>query len=133
MTTGINELTPYELMIRLGQGRALETFVESLKEVATEVTETGKSGKVTLSIEIKSLAGPGTLEVGFNETIAQQPPKRGGRGTILFAHEGSLFTADPRQPDLGLTVVGETVVDKSTGEIISNIGDDEDHELRRAE
>lgn len=113
------------IMKRLGQGRTLEEWGDAIKSVAAEVSETGKSGSVTLKVEIKPLGGQGGLEVGLKETLSRTPPKTGERGALLFTYEEDLHTADPRQPTLPqMTVVGNTVVNRQDGEVVRDFDDE---------
>ena len=113
------------IMKRLGQGRTLEEWGEAIRSLAQEVSETGKPGKLVLSVEVKPLSGQGGLEVGFKETISRTPPKTGERGALLYAYEGDLYSFDPRQPQMPhFEMVAGAPVDTKTGEIVERVDDE---------
>lgn len=110
------------IMKRLGQGRTLEEWGDAIKQLAQEVSETGKPGAVVLKVEVKPLGGQGGLEIGFKETLSRTPPKTGERGALLFVFDGDLFTADPRQPTMPhFEMVGDARVNTDTGEVVERI------------
>lgn len=112
------------IMQRLGQGKTLDEWGAALKEVAQSVSETGKPGSITLTVEVRPLGGQGGLEVGLKETVKRSMPKTGERGALLFVFDGDFYTSDPRQPGLPtMTVVGDTIVNATTGEIVERPDD----------
>lgn len=81
---------------RLGQGRLLESLHAALVATSEEVVETGKPGKITLTLSVSN-HGQGDEVIIVNETLSRTSPKRPSRGAMFYAVEGELHKDDPRQ------------------------------------
>jgi hypothetical protein len=89
----------------LARGRLLEELSDAMLVVAEEVINTGKKGKVTLSLTITQSA-PGEPSVVIAEEIKRTAPLRAPLGAMLFLGEGPEFhRRDPRQPEMDFRVL----------------------------
>lgn len=93
------------VIMRLGQGHLLEELVDALQRTADEVVRTGQGGQVTLTLKVLPLGEVGNPMVGIAEQIGVAMPKRKSKGSILYAHDGALHEADPRQVPMDFRVV----------------------------
>lgn len=88
----------------LRRGGALTDLDGALAEVVKAVVATGKTGKVTLTLDIKQLGRGGALTV--TDTISTKVPKLPVPDTVFFAtDDGELVKEDPKQPKLPLREV----------------------------
>ena len=92
-------------------GTLSEDLTKALHELTQKCADTGRSGKLTLELQLKPGKG-GQIEV-FDDARVKLPKEERG-STILFATpEGSLTREDPRQ----MQIEGLRTVDKATGEL----------------
>lgn len=85
----------------LRNGELQQELTDALKEVVGRVLETGKPGKLTLTIKVrKASKGVGSSLVLVDDVKTTLPtPERGE--SVLFASEDlTLQRSDPRQPRL---------------------------------
>lgn len=89
----------------LGHGSFIDDASDALNKLVTAVDETGRGGKLTLTLAIKKATrGSGAMVV--QDEIKLTMPKMDSRETMLFATpEGNLVTEDPRQQKLDLKTV----------------------------
>lgn len=89
----------------LGHGTFIDDASDALNKLVTAVDETGRAGKLTLTLSIKKATrGSGAMVV--QDEIKLSLPKPDMRETMLFATpEGNLVTEDPRQQTLELKTV----------------------------
>ena len=100
------------IVAKLSGGRLLEKLCAAMADVATEVQASGKKGSVTLTLDFSVTTQGDDMVVIADKLTLKHPPKE-GRPAFLFAVNGSLFTFDPRQPQLPEF----RTVDRGTGEI----------------
>lgn len=93
----------------LGHGTFIDDASDALNKLVTAVDETGRAGKLTLTLSIKKATrGSGAMVV--QDEIKLSLPKPDMRETMLFATpEGNLVTEDPRQQSLELKTVSTAV------------------------
>jgi hypothetical protein len=92
-------------------GTLSEDLTKALHELTQKCADTGRSGKLTLELQLKPGKG-GQIEV-FDDIRVKLPKEERG-STILFATpEGNLTREDPRQ----MQIEGLRTVDKATGEL----------------
>src|SRR5262249_14621363 len=84
----------------------MDEMTEAMMVVAEEVINTGRPGKVTLTLTI-SQASPGEPTVVVNEDIKRTAPKRPPKGAFLFIGDREFHRKDPRQQQLDFRVVDE--------------------------
>lgn len=98
----------------LGHGTFIDDASDALNKLVTAVDETGRAGKLTLTLSIKKATrGSGAMVV--QDEIKLSLPKPDSRETMLFATpEGNLVTEDPRQQQLELRTVPTATADSST-------------------
>lgn len=90
----------------LRRGTVVTELEEGLAEVVRAVEETGKAGKLTLTLTVKpiSIGSVGTATVAIHDDVKATLPRE-RPGTVMFAADGVLTRNDPRQPELGLRTV----------------------------
>lgn len=100
-----------DTLAQLKYGHLNDELATELQELVKICGDTGKAGKLTLTITLKPGKG-GQMEV-FDD-IAVKAPKAERSSTLMFASvENALQREDPRQTSLD----GMRVVDMSTGEL----------------
>lgn len=89
---------------QLREGRFMSLVDSELSRVVEAVEETGKSGSITLTINVKTTGGRKALVVtGDVKSKVPAPPIE---GTLMFSGpDGQLLTEDPRQTKLDLKPV----------------------------
>lgn len=97
---------------RLGTHRFIDELAEQLAEVGTEVAQTRKKGKVTVTFTLSPGADDGVSLV-VAEEIKRTPPVKNARGAYFFALDGELHDGDPRQPQMAFREV-----EKSNGAVV---------------
>ena len=98
---------------QLGGGSVQEELSEELAEIVKLCGQTGKVGKLTLTLAIKPRGTAGQFELVA--TYKSAPPEYDREVTILFGTEaGGLQRNDPRQQSLDIG----GVVDTDTGEVV---------------
>lgn len=94
-----------------GDGKTIEEWFAAVVKTAEEVVETGRPGTVTLTVRISTTA-QGNQWITLAEQVGRSSPKKPPYGAALFAFEGDLHRADPRQ-----TKMEFHKVDSDPGEI----------------
>lgn len=86
-------------------GLALDELGEKMAELVKAVRSTGKSGHLTLKIEVKTFERADSAMV-LKDTISLKLPKIESAGTLMFdTPEGSLSRRNPTQDELpGITL-----------------------------
>jgi hypothetical protein len=89
-------------------GVVLDELAEQMQALVNAVTESGKSGKLTLTIEVKPFDKVDGAMV-LRDTVKLTLPKITSAGTVMFATpEGNLQRNHPKQDELpGLRDVKE--------------------------
>lgn len=106
----------------LGHGTFIDEASDALNKLVTAVDETGRAGKLTLTLSIKK-ATRGSGAMVIQDEIKLSMPKQDSRETMLFATpEGNLVTEDPRQQSLELRTVQNATADASSP--IKTVSDD---------
>lgn len=92
----------------LRNGEALLDLAEQLQQVVNAVTDSGKTGSLTLTIEVKPFEKHSGALV-LRDSIKTKLPKIETRGTVLFSTpDGNLTRNNPRQDDLpGITLAND--------------------------
>lgn len=87
------------VLSRADRGQLLDDANDMLAEITKAVRDTGGKGKLTLTIEVKTIKDTGALEVAVNAKRDLPLPARSSE--LYFADEdGRVSRKDPRQPDL---------------------------------
>lgn len=90
-----------QLMRDLRDGSAIEEARRAIAEVEEAVADTGKAGRVTLTIDIEPVKGGLSTMVTITDTITLKKPARDREKTVLFrTGDGQFSRYDPRQPEL---------------------------------
>ncbi|AWB35936.1 hypothetical protein [Orrella marina] len=95
-----------EVLTDLRYGTLHDELTDSLQEVVNACVETGKAGKLQLTISIKP-GKSGELEIA--DDIKTKVPELTKGSSIMWATpEGNLTRSDPRQMTLeGLKIIGQ--------------------------
>jgi hypothetical protein len=90
------------VLLDIGGGRLHARLSEQIAEITRAVTETGKTGLLTLKIEVKPLpkAANGTLVVTGTSTAKTPESDEDSPTSVFFADGGNLTRNDPKQPTL---------------------------------
>lgn len=109
----------HETLARLQGGLFLDACSEKLAEAVRAVDETGKSGKLTITLDLKKSSG--AIEIVANVTNKAPEPKPDS-DLLWPTVEGNLTVDNPRQGKLDLRQVDSKPaeirsVDPETGEI----------------
>lgn len=104
--------------LRLLQGGAfLDLCSEKLAETVTSVEETGKAGKLTITIDLKKAGGA----IAIDAKVTNKAPEPKADSDLMWATvEGNLVTENPAQRKFAfaeVTAPKREIVDQSTGEI----------------
>lgn len=100
-----------DTLAQLKFGHLNDELAKELQELVKKCGDTGKAGKLVLTITLKPGKG-GQMEV-FDE-ITVKAPKEERSSTLMFASvENALQREDPRQNSLE----GMRIVDMATGEL----------------
>jgi hypothetical protein len=102
----------------LRSGRTLDDLAEELAKIVQSVRETGKPGKLILSLVVKPPKKGGASYLTVEDAIVSKLPVL-DRGDTVFFHgrDGRLTRSDPAQQELSLRPAPTHNVDPSTGEI----------------
>jgi len=85
-------------------GLLINEASELLAEVVKAVETTGKSGKLTIELQVKKLSRSGALEI--IDKVTAKAPTEAPMTTMMYpTPEGNLITEDPRQAKLDLKTV----------------------------
>lgn len=88
------------VLSRLGRGHFIDEVHAAMLDVAEEVVATGKSGKVTIVLDLVHPDDADPVVVVVREQIKRAMPNTKPKGAMFYAHEGLLHERDPRQPAL---------------------------------
>lgn len=95
-----------DTMHHIGGGFFIDTASEKMAELVKKVNETGKPGKIDLTISVKKLVKTGAMHI--TGKVKATMPADDAMETLLFATEdGGLSPDNPHQQKLNLTVVDE--------------------------
>ena len=85
-------------------GALLSEAEEKIADVVKAVKETGRAGKVTLTLDIRELGKGGALSV-TDTLIAKIPQPVRGASVFYATRDGQLVKHDPDQPELPMRAV----------------------------
>lgn len=97
-----------DTMHHIGGGFFISTASDKMAELVQKVNESGKSGKIELTISVKKQTKSGAMHITgkVKATMPAEEPME----TLLFATEdGSLTPNNPYQQNLNLTVVEDKI------------------------
>lgn len=90
----------------LAGGNTYDALGEALTELVIAVRETGKQGKLTLTLTVKANGKSG---ISVTDTINNKLPASPRGDTLFFSdRDGGLHRNDPQQRELALRRVDET-------------------------
>lgn len=93
-----------DTMHHIGNGFFISSASEKLQELVKKVNESGKAGKIDLTINVKKLVKSGAMQITgkVKATMPADEPME----TVLFATDDGALTPDnPHQQKLNLTVI----------------------------
>lgn len=94
-----NEETVVTVLGRADHGQLLDDANDLLSQITKAVKETGGKGKLTISIEVRTVKKTDALELSANVKADLPLPTRSSE--LYFSNEdGRVSRKDPRQPDL---------------------------------
>lgn len=98
-----------EFLQQQARGRTHDELSEALHNLLRAVQETGKGGKVQLTIDVKPLGKGDERQVIVTDSVAVKMPAPKRAETFFFIDDdGNLTRTDPRQPELPLRDVSRT-------------------------
>jgi len=101
-----------DTLVQLRYGTLHDELTDELNQLTDDVTRTGKTGSLTLTIKLKPTNNSGQIEIIDNIKVVT--PKETKGTTIMFATpENNLSRDDPKQ----LSIEGLRSVDITTGEL----------------
>lgn len=86
------------------RGDLLDTLDDELREVIDGVTESGKAGKLVVTLTVKT-AKPGSDLIEIDATSKKTVPKAPRLASVFYDADGRLLREDPRQSRLDLRTV----------------------------
>lgn len=93
-----------DTMHHIGGGFFISTASDKMAELVQKVNESGKSGKIELTISVKKQTKSGAMHI--TGKVKATMPAEDPMETLLFATEdGSLTPNNPYQHDLDLKVI----------------------------
>lgn len=95
----------FDTLRDLRGGQLLDDMSTELQKLVTAVAETGKTGSITVKLEVKPFErAEGAMVI--RDTIKTALPKIESKGTVMFATPaGALQRNNPKQDDLpGITL-----------------------------
>jgi len=95
-----------DTMHHIGNGFFISSASDKLQELVKKVNESGKSGKIDLTITVKKQTKSGAMHITgkVKATMPADEPME----TLLFAtDDGGLSADNPHQQKLNLTVIDE--------------------------
>jgi hypothetical protein len=95
-----------DTMHHIGNGFFISTASDKFQELVKKVNESGKAGKIDLTINVKKLVKNGAMQITgkVKATMPAEEPME----TVLFATDDGVLTPDnPHQQKLDLKVVTE--------------------------
>lgn len=99
----------------LRNGHFLDEASDDLARVVNAVSESGKSGKLTIEITVKRAGQGRNSALSVQATSAAKLPKQPVDDTLMFpTPDGNLLTEDPRQQKLDLKVASIPTADSVT-------------------
>lgn len=102
-------MTSYlEVMKELRNGSSLLELSEKLDSLVTAIRETGKAGKITLTLKLSPMGDSTDIhQMLITEEIKVEKPEKGRAASLFFVRNDNVLSRnDERQPELpGLRVV----------------------------
>ena len=92
------------VLTQLRRGSAVVDASEGLAEMVKAVRETGKKGKLTITITVVPLNKGDAVDL-VDEVNVKLPKPNRGSSLFFSADDGTLLRNDPRQGELKLTVL----------------------------
>lgn len=90
-----------DILISLRRGKTHAELSRALQDLVTVVRATGKAGKLTFTLSLKTAKADGMIEV--TDAIVVREPVYDRDASLLFADdEANLVSHDPRQTELPL-------------------------------
>lgn len=89
-----------QLLAELAEGRTVDELNRALQDVRERVVETGKPGKVTLSLTFKPATKGNRAMHSVSPAVTTTLPKGEPEESIVFVTEGGYSRRDPRQPEM---------------------------------
>lgn len=111
-------MRPITDTLRLLQGGSfLDQCSEKLAEAVNAVEQTGKAGKLTITIDLKKAGGA----IAIDAKVTNKAPEAKADSDLMWATvEGNLVTENPAQRKFAFSDVASPkreIVDQATGEI----------------
>ena len=94
----------YAVLTAAHRGDFMDELDDELREVVDAVRESGKKGKVVLTIAVET-AKPGSDILSFDVTSKATVPKADRLSTVFYDSQGRLAREDPRQIKMDLRSV----------------------------
>lgn len=95
-----------DTMHHIGNGFFISSASDKMAELVKKVNETGKTGKIDLTISVKKLIKNGAMQI--TGKVKATMPAEDPMETLLFATEdGGLSADNPHQQKLNLTVIDD--------------------------
>ncbi len=100
-----------DTMHKIGGGLFIDQATDKMAELVRSVNETGRSGKLTLTITAKKMTRSGAIHIAGEPKLTL--PKKEPLETVLFSTEDGELTEDhPNQQKLDLKAVPEAEADQ---------------------
>lgn len=93
---------------QIGGGVFIDTASDKLAELVAAVDQSGKSGKINLTITVKKATRGGAMHVSGTVTLTK-PPADPLECMLFATPEGNLVADDPKQQKLDLKAVAGAV------------------------
>jgi hypothetical protein len=94
-------MTITEVLNVFDDGEAVERLDEDIRDLASRVEATGKSGKITITVKLEKV---GRLVEGSLKWKSEAPRPDVGTAMFFVSEEGALQQEDPKQTKLKLEV-----------------------------
>ena len=112
--TGEIRVRPFADTLRdLGRGRVIDEAAVLLQDVVRSVAETGKKGRITLTVEVAPMKGNESALLVTAAAVAKLPPSEPIAGAFFPDEDGNLHRDDPRQIALPLREVSRPTANDS--------------------
>lgn len=106
-----------EFLVQQANGRTHTELSEALHQVVAAVKETGKAGKVQLTVDVKPMSKSDDRALIVTATCAIKTPRVDAPTSVFFIDaEGNLSRTDPRQMTLPLREVEDRRADQALKE-----------------
>lgn len=90
-----------EVLRELRQGSSVEMLTEELRDLVQAVRDTGRRGKLVLTLDVKPASTGDNVVLTLADTVKVTKPSIERVETIFYAGKGNVLQRnDPRQPEL---------------------------------